>query len=485
MKRTLAFCLLVATTLLATAQKYEANWASLNKRGIPAWFHQDKFGIFIHWGVYAVPAYAPVIPNSGYSYSEWYWRRLPEKQPDFWAFHTKNYGENFQYPQFEPQFKAELYNPGQWADIFRRSGARYVVLTSKHHEGYALWNSAEADRSWGRPWNAVTGTPKRDLLGDLTTAVRDAGLKMGYYYSLYEWFNPLWLSDKDRYVREHMHPQFKDLVTRYKPSVIFSDGEWDITDTAWRSPELLAWLFNESPVKDNVVVNDRWGKNTREKNTGATYTTSEYGAGMNPDVIWEESQGIGHSYGYNRNEQLDDYKTGRQLILLLTDVVARGGNLLLDIGPTADGRIPVIMQERLLEIGNWLQVNGEAIYGTEAWKQPYQWSTGPRAEKKGAAFMAGYDISKMVQPRSDSAYIEQFFTRKGKDLYVIVPELRSQVSIQDFRPAPGATVSLLGNGKPLKSRQSGNKLTIDLAGLEPADIRQTPFVIRIKGGMGN
>ncbi|OLY94784.1 alpha-L-fucosidase [Cnuella takakiae] len=484
MKRTIAICLLLALNLAATAQPFAPNWASLNKRGIPSWFHRDKFGIFIHWGVYAVPAYAPVIPNSGYSYSEWYWNRLPPKQKDFWAFHTRNYGENFTYPDFEKQFRAELYNPQHWADIFRRSGARYVVLTSKHHEGYALWNSPEADKAWGRPWNAVTGTPKRDLLGDLTNAVKDAGLKMGYYYSLYEWFNPLWLSDKDRYVREHMHPQFKDLVNKYKPSVIFSDGEWDISDTAWRSEELLAWLFNESPVKDSVVVNDRWGKNTREKNTGATYTTSEYGAGMNPDVIWEESQGIGHSYGYNRNEQLDDYKTGRQLILLLADVVARGGNLLLDIGPTADGRIPVIMQERLLEIGNWLQVNGEAIYGTEAWKQTYQWSSGPRAEKKGPAFMAGYDIGKMVQPRRDSAYIEQFYTRKGKDLFVIVPEYRQQVSIQNFKPVAGTTLQLLGSNKLLKGRQAGNNMVIDLSSLQPGDIKQTPFVIKMKGGIG-
>ena len=110
--------------------------------------------------------------------------------------------------------------------------------------------------------------------------------------------------DKKRFVTEHMFPQFKDLVTKYKPSVIFSDGEWELSDTAWQSPELLAWLFNESPVAKEVVVDDRWGNNTREKNNGSTYTTSEYGSGMSADVVWEESRGIGHSYGYNRNEQL-------------------------------------------------------------------------------------------------------------------------------------------------------------------------------------
>ncbi|HEX2534789.1 MAG TPA: alpha-L-fucosidase, partial [Chitinophagaceae bacterium] len=214
----LLYLLLLLCSAPAAAQRYTADWNSLNTRPIPGWFHQDKFGIFIHWGVYAVPAYAPVIPNSGYSYSEWYWKRIQEGQKQFDSFHRKNYG-GAPYEQFEPSFRAEMYDPKQWAEVFRRSGARYVVLTSKHHEGYCLWNSAEADRSWGRPWNAVTGTPKRDLLGDLTDAVRAAGLKMGYYYSLYEWFNPLWLQDRKRYVSEHMHPQFKDLVTRYKPSI--------------------------------------------------------------------------------------------------------------------------------------------------------------------------------------------------------------------------------------------------------------------------
>ena len=390
--------LLVLFFLSGHAQQYQSNWASLNQRKIPGWFHQDKFGIFIHWGLYAVPSYAPVIPNSGYSYAEWYGYRLPEKKEEFISFHNKNYGSNFAYQQFEPMFKAEMFDPAQWADVFKRSGAKYIVLTSKHHEGYCLWNSAEADRDWGRPWNAVTGTPQRDLLGDLTNAVRADGLKMGYYYSLYEWFNPLWKSNKADYVNKHMIPQFKDLVTKYKPSIIFSDGEWELPDTAWHSQELLAWLFNESPVKDNVVINDRWGNNSRGANTGCTYATSEYGSGMDPNVIWEESQGIGHSYGYNRNEQLDDYKSSHDLILMLCDIVARGGNLLLDIGPTADGRIPVIMQQRLIDIGDWLKVNGDAIYGTEAYKQSYQWSIGVKPGKSDKSFMAAYSAAQSVHP---------------------------------------------------------------------------------------
>ncbi|MBD0377881.1 MAG: alpha-L-fucosidase, partial [Flavisolibacter sp.] len=391
--------------------------------------------------------------------------------------------KDFPYPQLENQFKAEFFNPQQWASVFKQSGARYVVLTSKHHEGYCLWNSAEADRTWGRPWNAVSGTPKRDLLGDLSEAVRQAGLRMGYYYSLYEWFNPLWLQDKKRYVAEHMIPQFKDLVTRYKPSVIFSDGEWDLSDTAWRSEEILAWLYNESPVAKEVVVNDRWGKNTRGKNTSSTYSTSEYGGGMDASVVWEESRGIGHSYGYNRNEALKDYKTGPELVLILADIVARGGNLLLDIGPTADGRIPVIMQQRLIEIGNWLKVNGEAIYAATAWKQPYQWSSGKIPEKDKAHYMAKYDISDMIKPKKDTASIELFFTRKGSDLYCMVPYFKPQVTIKDIALKPKTEINVLGSPQKLMWKQVGNNCVVDLSKLKPGDVDPSLFVIKLKGAL--
>lgn len=465
------------------AQKYQPNWNSLNQRGIPEWFHQAKFGIFIHWGTYAVPSYAPVIPNSGLSYSEWYWYRIHEKQPDFWKFHQTHYGKDFPYQDFEKSFKADLFDPQQWAQVFKESGAKYVVLTSKHHEGYCLWDSKEADRDWQRNWNAVTGTPHRDLLGDLTNAVRDAGLRMGYYYSLYEWFNPLWLTDKKAYVTQHMIPQFKDLVTTYKPSVIFSDGEWELSDTAWHSPELLAWLFNESPVAKDVVVNDRWGNNTRGKNTGSTYSTSEYGSGMSADVVWEESRGIGHSYGYNRMENLNDYKSSRELILILADIVSRGGNLLLDIGPTADGRIPVIMQQRLIDIGNWLQVNGEAIYNTTAYKQPYQWSSNNIPQKKKASFMANYDITQQIKPRSDSAYIELFFTQKDKDIYAVVPAFTPAIYIRNITLPSNTSISILGNNKKINWKQKGKDVVIDLSNWQPGDLPNETFVIKLKNAI--
>src|SRR5437016_11810580 len=166
-------------------------------------------------------------------------------------------------------------------------------------------------------------------------------------------------------------PQFKDLVTRYKPSVIFSDGEWEMSSADWHSPELLAWLFNDSPAKDEVVINDRWGSDTRHKHGG--YWTTEYTAGMSGiDHPWEENRGMGVSYGYNRAEDVSVYHTGRELVFILVDTVSRGGNLLLDIGPNTDGTIPVIMEQRLKEIGDCMKINGEAAYGTKPWKNTRQ-----------------------------------------------------------------------------------------------------------------
>jgi alpha-L-fucosidase len=313
--------------------------------------------------------------------------------------------------------------------------------------------------------------------------VRDKGLKMGYYYSLYEWFNPLWLSDKKKFVNDHLFPQFKDLVTKYKPSIIFSDGEWDLPDSTWRSPELLAWLFNESLVAKDVVVNDRWGSNTRHVNA-STYTTSEYGSGMDPNIVWEESQGIGYSYGYNRNEQLKDYKTSHDLILMLCDIVSRGGNLLLDIGPAADGTIPVIMQQRLIDIGDWLAINGESIYGTEAFKTTMQWSDGVKPPRNNASFMADYSIAKMVIPKKDTAYVECFFTQKNKDLFCTVPGYRDKLTLKNITLKPTTKVTLLGSGKTIPSKKEGVNLVLDLSVLKPTDVSASGvFVVKFTNAL--
>ena len=476
-----AFLMFLLLPAQGAAQTYQPNWDSIDKRPTPAWFTDAKFGIFIHWGVYSVPAYAPVIPGK-LAYSEWYWHQMTEGRDNpkanpvetgTWAYQQKQYGADYDYKNFAPQFKAELFDPDQWADLFVRSGAKYIVPTSKHHEGFAMWPSKEASATWGRPWNSVEAGPHRDLLGDLSDAVRRKGLRFGLYYSLYEWYNPLWLTDKPSYVSQHMFPQFKDVVTRYKPSIIFTDGEWEQTAAQWRSPELVAWLLNDSPVKDEVVINDRWGSDTRHKHGG--YWTTEYTPGMSGmEHPWEESRGMGYSYGYNRAERLADYHSGRELVTMLVDIVSRGGNLLLDIGPNADGTIPVIMQERLEQIGAWLKINGDAIYGTRPWKAAKQWSAGDVPQiGYNAEFETAYDVSKLTErPAPGKAAIEAFFTTKGNDVYAILPRWKQGAfMVKDVTGVK--SVTLLGSPTPLKFKATPAGVSVDLPDL-PEEIRAQP-----------
>lgn len=477
--------LVVVLALTATAQtpRYEANWASLDRRPTPAWFLDAKFGVFIHWGVYSVPAW-----GVHGQYAEWYWRRVRssgEKEAPWREHHARAYGAGFDYMDFAPQFTARHFDAAQWADLFARAGVKYVVPTSKHHEGFALWPSAEASRTWGRPWNSVEIGPKRDLMGELAQATRARGLKFGFYYSLYEWFNPLWLSDKRRYVDEHMVPQFKDVVTRYEPAIIFSDGEWDLPSKDWRSEELLAWLFNETQVRNEVVVNDRWGKETRHKHGG--YWTTEYAAGLQDGSHpWEESRGMAYSYGLNRIERADDYKSSRELILVLIDLVSRGGNFLLDIGPDADGTIPPLMEERLLDIGAWLKVNGEAIYGTRPAARTAQWTDGERPRQEYGEYMIKYSVLDQVgqQPKEGRAVKQVFFTKTPDALYAITAGWPGKKLVLRDVTIPASTrVELLGHPQALRWARVGADVEITLPDFGPEDAPcRHAFTIKIPGG---
>jgi len=447
---------------LINGQNYKPSWESLDKRPVPAWFEDAKFGIFIHWGIYSVPSWGPTGDSIGVydKYAEWYWNKLLTKSSrvnkNFQRFHEKTYGPSFKYQDFAPMFKAELFQPDQWAEIFKESGAKYIVLTSKHHEGFTLWPSAQ---SWN--WNSVDIGPHRDLCGDLTASVKKQGLHMGFYYSLYEWYNPIYNNDFNKYVDYHMIPQMKDLVTRYTPEILWTDGEWDKTSREWKSEEFLAWLYNESPVKENIVVNDRWGSETRSVH-GGIFTT-EYGLigekeGIDQSNVkpWEECRGIGTSFGYNRAENLDSYSSADDLIKLLVSTVSAGGNLLLDIGPAADGTIPVIMQQRLLEIGKWLKINGEAIYNTRAFIRS-------RTDKS-------------INPAVNEKI---FFTKKNKDLYVICTEWpKNNIILNELESTGSSKVQLLGSTVPVSMKSSGGSTVIVPPRLTPDD-KQSAYVFKI------
>jgi alpha-L-fucosidase len=302
--------------------------------------------------------------------------------------------------------------------------------------------------------------PKRDLVGDLTKAVRAKGLRMGLYYSIIEWesnwthrtetgyFIPKRLVDQhgipeDKYIDEHMIPQLKELVMCYEPAVIFGDaGEWDRTAEEWKTLDFLAWLYNQAPNRDEVVVNDRFGKEMPGRH--GDYYSSEYEDAEGVGILhpWEESRGIGGSYGFNRDENIDDYNTSEELVHELIDIVSRGGNLLLNVGPTADGRIPVIMQQRLVDIGAWLKVNGEAIYGTKPWKG------------------AGLN-------RSEGGSL--YFTKKGKDLFVICTQWpEKEFLVTGVGSKRKTRVSLLGYPGAIRWQAMGNGICIYPPGLDPA-----------------
>lgn len=476
MKKIIIFCLLFSG-LGVSAQQYTPDWSSLETRPVPKWYTDGKFGIFIHWGVYSVPGYT----TKGH-YAEWYQNALNRGDSATVAYHKAKFG-NLTYYQLADLFKAELFNPDEWAKLFEKSGAKYIVLTSKHHDGFTLWPSKDANRTWGFPWNAGDVGPKRDLLGELFKAVRKTSVHAGMYYSLYEWFNPLWKKDPRRYATEHMWPQMKELINTYQPDVLWTDGDWDAPDSVWHSKEFLTWLYNESPVKDRIVTYDRWGKGLRFKH-GAVYTP-EY----QPDLdfehhAWEESRGMGYSYGYNREEDAWDYNSTQSLVYHLLDKVSRGGNFLLDIGPDEHGKIPPIMEERLLQIGDWLKINGAAIYGTQRWKRVSQWSNGKMdyKAKKGEDIM----MKLTVDPEPGYAVKEVFYTYNAakNNLYAVFPLYPSdKVLTLTHMPVSGyeGTIRFLSTGEKLKYDIVGDKLVIRLPEYDPNKIK-APYAYAVEIG---
>ena len=420
---------------------YQPTEASLSGHRTPYWFNSAKFGIFIHWGVYSVPAWAPV----GVQYAEWYWDQMQDPSNPTYAYHRDTYGEDFAYDDFIPRFTAEKFDPRAWVELFRDAGAQYHVLTSKHHEGFALWDSKVSDR------NAVKLGPKRDLIKELFAASRRYApeLHRGLYFSMPEWFNPdnPWMGHAPRnpytlepvpytgytagkdFVKDLQAPQMLELIHGYDPEIIWCDIG-GVND----SIHVLAEYFNHAknrarPIE--VTVDDRSGIAFHD------FTTPEYATYENTVVAkWEASRGLDpRSYGYNRATPDDAYMTAEEVVHSLVDIVSKNGNFLLDIGPRADGTIPEIMQTRLRETGAWLAVNGEAIYDTTYWSRMAQ---------------LGDDLRFTVRP--DKAFYIHSLTRPGAKLTVEAP-----VPVRG-----GDKVTMLGYDHPLTWTVSNGALVIEV-----------------------
>ncbi|CAG2105966.1 unnamed protein product, partial [Medioppia subpectinata] len=435
--------------------KYEPNWESLDKRPLPQWYDEAKVGIFIHWGVFSVPAFD----------SEWFWSVLThifiihiiynwaaKKQKNVVDFMTRNYRPGFTYADFAKEFTAELFDPDKWAQLFKDSGAKYVVLTSKHHEGYTMWPSKT---SWN--WNVMDVGPRRDLLGDLAVSVRKTGLKFGAYHSLLEFFNPLFLADQStgyktqEFVKAKVLPEMKELVNTYKPDVLWSDGEWVADDKYWSATDFLAWLYNESPVKDTIVTNDRWGSNTKCKHGGFYTCQDRYNPGVIQNRKFENAMSLDrNSWGFRRDVQLDAYLNMWDLIEQLTKTVSCGGNLLINIGPTADGRINLLFEERLRDLGSWLKVNGEAIYSTKPWKHQ----------------------NDTVTP----------YTSTDKAVYLISlrwPDNNNEQELGALDPTIVSKIELLGVSGELKFSPKGKGTVVTYPPLTPGTALKHAFVLKI------
>ena len=429
-----------SATLTLGVPDYQSTETSLATHQAPYWFNDLKFGIFIHWGVYSVPGWAPV----GKEYAEWYWNAMQDPNDPTYAYHAQTYGKDFNYDDFIPMFTAAKWDPKSWVELFDEAGAEYYVLTSKHHEGFALWDSKVSGR------NSVALGPKRDVIKDLFEASRryTPHLRNGLYYSLPEWFNPdnPWMGHAPRnpytlqpvpytgyqsgrdYVKDYQAPQLLELINGYDPDVIWFDIGGVNDDLGVISQYLNHAKDRRSP-KD-VTFNNRGGISAHD------FTTPEYTTYSNTVIAkWEASRGLDpFSYGINRATPDDRYMTAEQVVQTLVDIVSKNGNFLIDIGPNFDGTIPAVMQQRLRDTGSWLRINGESIYGSTYWSRMAQLGDLRFTVKQNEAFY----ISSLDQP--------------GDQLTVAAP-----VPIK-----PGDRVTMLGYHRPLDWTISNGSLVIDV-----------------------
>ena len=459
-------------------ERFEANWDSLRRYEIPAWYKEGKFGIFIHWGPYCVPAFG----------NEWYPRNMYiEGSPEF-EHHVATYGPHteFGYKDFLPMFKAEQYDPAAWADLFKAAGARFVVPVAEHHDGFPMYASALTR------WNAAEMGPKCDVVGELAAAVRAQGMVFGVssHRAEHWWFmnggrlfpsdvqdpayadfyGPAVVTESEERHRYDMKPApdkaFLDdwlartceLVDKYQPQLIWFD--WWIGHPAFEPylQEFAAYYYNAGlDWGRGVAINYKYECYPE----GTAVLDLERGQ-LNyiRDELWQNDTSVSkNSWGYIQNH---DYKATEWLVQDLVDVVSKNGALLLNVGPRPDGTIPAQEQEMLRAIGRWLDVNGEAIYDSQPWEV---FGEGPTVVPEGAFT----DTKRTAFTAADFR-----FTAKGDTLYAVClgrPE--GTATIRTLAGQPVASVRLLGHDGPLAFRHGDNGLEIEMPPNLPNDYAYT------------
>jgi len=447
------------------AVPYAATIESLATHPLPTWFDDAKLGIMIHWGIFTIPAWAEIVLDAGewlccgklleppdygreffthIPYVEWYPNTILIDGSPAQLHHAATYGANFPYAAFRPQFEAAAtaWSADAWAELFRESGARYVVLVTKHHDGFALWPTGTAHPT--RPgWNMA-----RDIVGELSDAVRRRCMRMGLYYSGgFDWsvrpgpvetaLDALTVIPETADYAAYADGQWRELIARYRPAALWNDIGYP---SAANALALFADYYNTVP---DGVINDRFS--LLAGTTHHDYVTPEFTVLTDISATkFETVRGMGRGFGYNRNETEADLETADGLVRLLVDVVAKNGNLLLNVGPMADGTVPPAQADRLHALGAWLGVNGEAIFGTRPWTR----AEGVTGDGTPVRFTASRDG-----------------TRTYAAVLGALPA--NEITLVDVGAAPGG-VRLLGGGESLQSTLSGSDLRIVLPATRPS-----------------
>lgn len=393
--------------------KWKPTPQSIDSHKCPEWFLDAKFGIFFDWGLWSIPSWAPK-KEQGAMYPDWYEQRMYSNFTPKSAFygykdyHVKNWGEDFQRDDFIPLFRGEKFDAEKLVQLFKQSGAKYVVPFNKHHSGFCLWDSSFTLRS-----SAAMG-PRRDFVKEIVKACAENDMKFGFYFSIDEWEAPILKPDgtlgtyrwgkmgavedfdpklndiasgkiavKD-FIKDYIVPQAIEFIDKYSPDIVWYDADWAAPATYFRTYDISAYFYNVNEGKKEVAVNDRYGraapeelakkkfngrKRTWLRTIRGDFFTDEFGdtsAEISVDSYhpWEACRGISQSYGNNWQDDETNVVTSKEFINMFADMVARGGNLLLIVNPDGQGGLPEIQKRRLLDIGGWLAKNGEAIYAT-------------------------------------------------------------------------------------------------------------------------
>jgi alpha-L-fucosidase len=460
---------------------FRADWESLQKYEVPEWYKDAKFGIFIHWGAYSVPAFG----------NEWYPRNMYVPGSPEYKHHVATYGpqDKFGYKDFLPMFKAEHFDPAAWAELFKKSGAKYVVPVAEHHDGFAMYDSGLSD------WTAAKMGPHRDTTGELGKAVRASGLHFGvsshrvehnfflgvgrsissdvndpqyaaFYGPAHNWLSAPWgvpLNDDFTYVSSAWADDWlargEELVEKYHPDIVYFD--WWIGQASIRPnlTKFAAFYYNASLKYGDHVGVINYKDYAMQEHSGVLDLERGQLGDIRP-LYWQTDTSVSNkSWGYIKD---DTFKSPEFVVHQLIDIVSKNGNLLLNIGPRSDGTIPEEVQQVLLDVGAWLNVNGEAIYGTRPWKI---YGEGPT--KVAAGSFHDTDTTRYTA--------EDFrFTTKGGVLYAIglgwptngeavIHSVTSTVGTEHVQ-----SVTLLGSDAKLQFDQRADGLHVRMPAQAPA-----------------